>query len=204
MAPMSAILVLLLGLSFSISGETASSSSVGETPVANPWPDQFTVSFTTKSGSATGLIAYDWTLKRQAVYHGPGSTYCAAYGTDDDCVMFEIPSGTYVYIPSLEQCFMSVPDVGSLPPEWTTNSVYVGVEEVAGVGLCKGFAFPPTEHVWYETVVGSLPCLFVFPDSSMSYYFLPETYVVGAVDEKLFDFPDYCFSEDNTLIKQVV
>ncbi|CAM6096410.1 unnamed protein product [Calypogeia fissa] len=199
---MGSILFLLFGLSI-LSFINGAATSI-ETPVATPWPEEFTVGFTTKSGTATGFLAYDWTLKRQAVYHGPGSSYCSAFGTDDVCIMFEIPAGTYLYIPSSEKCFMTNEGVGSLPPEWTTNSVFVGVENVPGVGLCKGFAFPPTEHVWYETVVDSLPCLFVFPDPTMSYYFLPETFVVGAPDEKYFDFPDYCFDEENSAIKEVV
>lgn len=175
-----------------------------ETPVAKPWPEEFIVNFTTNSGAATGFIAYDWSQQRQVVYHGPNSTYCTSYGTDDGCQMFEFSGGTYVYIPSLEQCFLSVEGVGSLPPEWTTNSEFVGVEEVPGVGLCRSFAFPPTVHVWYETVLESLPCLFVFPDPTMSYYFLPETFDVGTPDEKYFDFPEYCFSDGTTAIKQVV
>ncbi|KAL3688481.1 hypothetical protein R1sor_014790 [Riccia sorocarpa] len=161
--------------------------------VAKEWPIQFTISFTTKYGAATGFLAYDWVNERQAIYHGANSTFCQAFGSDDACIMLEIPSGTYVYLPSQKKCSLTAEGVGSVPPSWTTRSNYEGVELVPEIGLCRTFSFPPTAHIWAETVDGALPCLFIFPDPSKTYLFDPKTFKVGAPDEKLFDFPDFCF-----------
>ncbi|KAL2630579.1 hypothetical protein R1flu_015265 [Riccia fluitans] len=166
--------------------------------VAKEWPLQFTISFTTKSGAATGFLAYDWVNERQAVYHGPNSTFCQALGSDDACIMLEIPSGTYAYIPSEDKCTLTAEGVGSVPPTWTTHTKYEGVELVTEIGPCRTFSFPPA-HIWAETVDGALPCFFVFPDPTRTYVFDPQTFKVGAPDEKIFDFPDFCFGPSGSV-----
>ncbi|KAJ7550594.1 hypothetical protein O6H91_07G108300 [Diphasiastrum complanatum] len=160
--------------------------------IANPWPQEFAINFTTKNGSAWGWLAYDWSSKQQLIAHGPGSTECETYEVQDTCLLLFDPQGTYAILPTVKRCWLDIAGVGSVPPEWTTTGVYVDTRIVEGVGLCRAFAFPPTPHLYLETVPGGLPCGFVFPVPSMSYVFLPSTLVVGNPGSQYFDLPDYC------------
>ncbi|KAG6549203.1 hypothetical protein Mapa_009189 [Marchantia paleacea] len=161
--------------------------------VAKAWPAQFTISFTSKSGAVTGFLAYDWINQREVVSYGPNSTFCGNFLTDEACLKLEVPGKTYVYIPSQEKCLSGVSSAGSLPPQWTSQSTYIGVESVPGIGLCRKFSHLPTGQFWSETVDGSLPCAYGFPETSMTYFFDPQTFKVGPPSQELFEFPDYCF-----------
>lgn len=162
-------------------------------PVATPWPWEFTINFTTNNGRATGFLAYDWANEQQLIVHGPGSTSCP---TKDSCSFLENSvGGTYSIVPSIKQCVDIIPNVGSVPPDWTVQGVFAGVQESDGV-LCYRFTYPPTMHEYLETVTGGIPCVFVFPIPSMTYEFLPSTFSLGSPNPDLFQLPEYCSAEE--------
>lgn len=163
-----------------------------ETPVATPWPTEFTIAFTTKNGTALGLLAYDWGNKQQVIMHGPGSTYCLERDTEGSCYILENPVGSYGITPS--ECVLEGPGVGSVPPTWTVQGVFSDTEEVNGV-LCNRFKYPPTMHEYLETVDGGVPCAFTFPDPSKTYVFSPVSLTLEIPNAEYFKLPDYCPTE---------
>lgn len=158
---------------------------------AHPWPEEFTIKFTTKGGLVEGFLAYDWANKRQLIWHGTNSTYCEGFGVPDaPCSILFNGTGIFVTLPSLKQSWLETPGVGTVPPDFTVQSVYQGLEFVQGVGPCFAFGFPPTDHAYWETLDGR-PCVFVFPVPDMTYYFLPDTEEIGVPDEEFFALPPY-------------
>ncbi|BBN09719.1 hypothetical protein MPTK1_4g22130 [Marchantia polymorpha subsp. ruderalis] len=167
--------------------------------VAKAWPAQFTISFTSQSGAVTGYLAYDWINQREVVAYGENAAFCGNFFTDEPCLKLQVPGRTYVYIPSQEKCISGAFGPGSLSPEWTSESTFVGVESVPGVGLCRKFVHLPTSQTWSETVDGSLPCAYGSSETSMT-FFHPQTLQVGPPSQELFEFPDYCFAESGSVV----
>lgn len=160
-------------------------------PKATPWPEEFTIEFTTDDGAASGVLVYDWGNKQQAIIHGQGASHCRARGKKGMCYILENPKGTFEVDPVARKCELTNPDVGSVPPTWVSHGVFVGVEEVKGV-MCNRFNYPPTMHAWLETVDGGLPCAFLFPNPSLTYYFDPSTLKLGQPTLNTFRIPEYC------------
>lgn len=167
-----------------------------DVPKATPWPWEFTISFTTTSdrGTQEGFLAYDWANKRQRVWHSPGSYACLEYGTEQNCSTLFNPTGIFVIIPSEHNCWLETPGVGSVPPDWVVQGEYVGLQVFQGAGLCRGFAYPPTAHLYWERVEDGAPCYFAFSVAQKDYAFIPETLVLGPPHAEFFALPDYCSS----------
>lgn len=168
--------------------------TAAKTPQATPWPEEFTVSFTTDDGAASGVLAYDWGNKQQAIVHGKGSSHCVARGSTGVCYILENPKGTYEVDSVSRKCELTNPGVGTVPPTWVVQGVFAGVEVVNGV-QCNRFNYPPTMHAWLETVDGGLPCAFLFPNPLLTYYFDPSTLKLGKPALNLFRVPEYCPEE---------
>ena len=162
-----------------------------KTPQATPWPEEFTIAFTTDDGAAPGVLAYDWGNKQQVIVHDQGASHCVGRGSTRDCYILENPTGTFEVDPVSRKCELTNPGVGTVPPSWVVQGVFAGVEEVNGV-KCNRFNYPPTMHAWLETVDGGLPCAFIFPVSSYNYYFDPSTLELGKPSLNMFRVPDYC------------
>lgn len=160
-------------------------------PTAHPWPEEFTIKFTTDDGKASGVLMYDWGNKQQAIVHGPGSSHCLSRGSHGLCYILENEQGTFEVSPSERKCELTFSDVGSVPPTWVSHGVFVGVEDVKGV-KCNRFNYPPTMHAWLETVEEGLPCAFVFPNPSLTYYFDAGSMKIGQPAMHLFRVPEYC------------
>ncbi|KAG0621898.1 hypothetical protein M758_3G057000 [Ceratodon purpureus] len=136
----------------------------GKTPEATPWAEEFTIGFTTDGGAATGVLAYDWGGRQQAIVHGEGSSHCVGRGSAGVCYILENAQGTYEVDAVRRTCELTNAGVGTVPPTWVVQGVFAGVEVVNGV-KCNRFNYPPTMHAWLETVDGGLPCAFVFSES---------------------------------------
>jgi hypothetical protein len=165
--------------------------NVAKAPQATPWPEEFTIAFSTDGGVASGVLAYDWGNKQQAIVHGEGSSHCVGRGSAGVCYILENSRGTFEVDPVSRRCELTNPGVGTVPPTWAVHGVFAGVEEVNGV-QCNRFNYPPTMHAWLETVDGGLPCAFLFPNPSLTYYFDRSTLKLGKPALNMFSVPDYC------------
>ena len=162
-------------------------------PQATPWPEEFTMAFTTDDGAASGLLYYDWGNKQQVIVHGQGASHCRMRGSAGACYIVENSRGTFEVDPVARTCEITS-KWGSVPPTWVVPGVFVGTVDVNGV-QCTRFDYPPSMHSWLETVDDHLPCAFLFPTPSFNYIFSPSTLHLGKPPSDIFTIPDYCPKE---------
>jgi hypothetical protein len=161
-------------------------------PQATPWPEEFTIKFTTDNGMAPGVLIYDWANRQQAIVHGQGASHCKARGSNKGfCYILENPIGTFEIDPVAQECELTNPGIGTVPPTWVTRGVFVGVEEVKGA-MCNRFDYPPSMHSWLERVDGGLPCAFLFSNQNLSYFFDVGSLKLGQPSLSTFRIPEYC------------
>lgn len=63
--------------------------NVAKTPQATPWPEEFRIAFTTDDGVASGVLAYNWGNKQEAIVHGEGSLHCIRRGSSGVCYILK-------------------------------------------------------------------------------------------------------------------
>ncbi|KAG0554483.1 hypothetical protein KC19_12G095100 [Ceratodon purpureus] len=163
---------------------------IAKAPEPTPWPEEFTIAFTTDDGTASGELFYDWGNKQQVILHGEGSSHCKARGSTGACYILENSGGTFEVDPVARKCEITS-EWGTVPPTWVVPGVFGGVEDVNGV-KCNRFNYPPSPHTWLETVDGGEFCAFGFPAPSFTYIFSPSSLKLEKPASKIFTIPDYC------------
>ena len=171
--------------------------NAAKAPQPTPWPEEFTIAFTTDDGAAAGELYYDWGNKRQVMLHGQGSSHCKMRGSAGVCYILENARGTFEVDPVARKCEVTS-QWGSVPPTWVASGVFAGVVEVNGL-KCNKFDYPPSLHSWLETVDGGEFCAFSFPFPSLNYIFAPATLKLEKPASSIFTVPEYCPQDHTSL-----